>query len=222
MQRLLDVKRTQIQMVRDRGYNIESERPVLEYDITQFSEHVQAIQQQLTSPDSPRPTIRSAISRTYVSNDKTQQLLVYYGASTEGKELPVLIVRDFLHIMRVNGIQNGILIGEKPLSFSGRKEINEYMAESTAQIQIFKESDLTFNATEHQDVPVHELVPTAEEAQLLRSMKTDKRHMLVMKVSDPIVQYYNWHVGRVVRIYRNDSAVSVLAPLTVNYRVIVP
>jgi DNA-directed RNA polymerase subunit H (RpoH/RPB5) len=222
MQRLLDIKRTQIQMIRDRGYNVDAELPVLNYDVPQFLQHIGRIQQQMVTPDAPKPSVRSALSRVYASPDRTRTVLVYYGAPTGGTELPVVVVRDLLRVMRSNNIREAVLIGEANPSFAGRSEIDAYVAENGVSIQFFKESDLTYNVTEHVDVPVHNLVPKAEEAELLRSMKTDKRHMLVIRSIDPIVRYYNWSVGDVVRIERDDRAVSVLAPKSVNYRVIIP
>lgn len=222
MQRLLDIKRTQIQMVQDRGYNVDAELPVLDYDIAAFQQHVEGIQRQLVTPGGPRPTVRSALSRIYVTPDRTQQMLVYYGAPTEGKELPVVVVRDFIRILRGGNIRNGILIGEANASFAGRTEIDAYIAETGTAIQIFKESELTYNPTHHIDVPRHELISREEATALLRAMKTDRSHMLVIRAKDPIIRYYNWPVGQIVRIYRTDAAVSVVAPRSVNYRVIIP
>lgn len=84
--------------------------------------------------------------------------------------------------------------------------------------QIYFEEDLTFNPTQHISVPVHEYLYPEEADIKLKQMKTSPIQLPLIKSNDPIVRYYGWVDGDIIKIYRYDDTVSILGTRSINYR----
>ena len=218
MQRLLDIKITQIEMVRDRGYDIGNERAILSMTLDQFVAYFSAKATQLNT------SFRSALSNMYITNEPEQEkrriMLVYYGGrdNSTQKQVSVHVARQFIKIIQDYAVHEAVLIVDAPLSTNGNNEISSL---TLVKKQIFFDSDLTYNPVNHVDTPRHELLSPEETSAKLREMKTDVSGLLIIKSTDPVVRYYGWSPGGLVRVHRNDSSISVLAPQSINYRIIV-
>jgi DNA-directed RNA polymerase subunit H len=220
MQRLLDIKRTQVQLVRDRGYNIGSDERYLTMSVSDFNA---AYNQQAAATDTPI-SVRNFISHRYTKDDG-QLLLVYYAAKSESskKYISIDIIKSFTYNINHFRTSDNILIVNAPLSAKSVKEIADYQAQHpNRKIQIYQEHDLTYNPTLHYDVPVHELVPSDQADRLLAELKVTPANMLLIREDDPIIRYYGWSPGNIIRVYRNDISISMLAPRSINYRVVIP
>lgn len=220
MQRLLDIKRTQVQLVRDRGYNIGTDERYLTMSVAEFNA---AYNQQAAISETPI-TIRNFISHRY-AKDNDQRLLVYYAAKSASskKYISIDIIKSFTYNVSYFRTTHNILIVNAPLSAKSVEEIADYQAtHPDRKIQIYQEHDLTYNPTLHNDVPVHELVPANEVDRLLGELKVTPANMLLIREDDPIIRYYGWSAGNIVRVYRNDVSISMLAPRSINYRVVIP
>lgn len=218
MQRLFDIKKTQLEMVRDRGYDIATEEAILTMTLENFIQYVSGIASQMNT------SVRAALSRSYVSRDNTggarKAMLVYYGGKTnpQQKQVSADVVREFIGLVQRYAIYEAALIVDAPLSSTGNKELS---ALTLTRWQVFFDYDLTYNPTRHVDTPRHELLSAIEATAKLIEMKTDVSKLLIIKVNDPVVRYYGWPAGGLVRVHRDDSAVSIIAPKSINYRVIV-
>lgn len=218
MQRLFDIKKTQLEMVRDRGYDIRNEEAILTMTLDNFTIYINGLATNMNMG------VRGALSRMYVSREKydgrDRNMIVYYGGKTnpQQKQVSADIVRQFIALIQGYGVYEAVLIVDAPLSSTSN---NELSALKLVRWQVFFDSDLTFNPVNHVDTPRHELLSPEEATAKLREMKADVSKLLLMKTTDPICRYYGWPAGGLVRVHRNDSAVSVLAPKSINYRVII-
>ena len=218
MQRLFDIKKTQLEMVRDRGYDISSEEAILTMTLGDFTYYTSTLAAQLNT------AIRSALSRLYLSqneyNGRRRVMLVYYGSKTkkEQKEVPVHVARNFIAEINKYNVFEAVLIVNSDLSHDGAKLLSTI---KTSNIQVFLDVDITYNPTSHIDTPRHELLSPEEAMNKLREMKVDMSKLLLMKTTDPVCRYYGWSAGNIVKIHRNDTAISILAPKSINYRIIV-
>lgn len=221
MQKLLDIKITQLQMVRDRGYTINpDEEAILDMPLEKFIRYINNI------VTTSRTSIRSSLSRSYVNQlqegeptTNRKSILVYYGGKTQPqqKQTPVEVVREFISLVQRYGVTEAILILDVPLSSTSNDELS---ALKLTKWQVFQDSDLTYNPTLHVDIPKHELIPKDQADTILRNMKTDYLNSILIKVTDPVVRYYGWTSGSLIRIYRVDSSISILSPESINYRVV--
>jgi len=219
MQRLFEIKKTQLQMVRDRGYDLTpEEEQILTTNMDGFLTYMQAL-----ATANPRATARSLLSRSYTSkypNGSIRNMLVYYGGklSPHQKQVSAEIVREFIALVQSYKISEAILIVDAPLSSTGD---NELSALTLVKWQVFFDSELTYNPTLHVDTPRHELLSHDETHLKMKELGADFSKLLIIKLDDPIIRYWGWTVGGLVRIHRDDSAISILAPKSINYRVIV-
>ncbi|CAH6420207.1 DNA-directed RNA polymerase subunit RPB5 [uncultured virus] len=217
-QRLFDIKKTQLQLVADRGYEISQEEAViLDMNIDQFITYVNTI------VITRNTSVRSALSRSYLSRDEIngvrRSMLVYYGGKTATqKQVSAEVVREFIALVQQYGIYEAILIVDASLSSTGTQELS---ALTLTRWQVFFDEDLTYNPTRHVDTPRHELLSPEEREAKLREMKTDISKLPIIQYGDPVVRYYGWVPGSIIRIHRDDSALSILAPKSINYRVVV-
>ena len=218
MQRLFDIKKTQIQLVLDRGYQVPPEESgIPTMTIEEFAVYVNTI----ATANKIAP--RAALSRYYEDKDETgavrRTMLVFFGGKTEPqqKQVSADVVRRFIQSVQAYNVTEAVLIVDAPLSSTGNNELN---ALTLVRWQIFNDSDLTYNPTRHVDTPRHELLEPGAARELLRDMKVDVSKLLIIKSNDPVIRYYGWPIGGIVRVHRNDRSVSILAPKSVNYRII--
>lgn len=219
MQRLFDIKKTQIEMTIDRGYIVSpEEEAILTMNLNQFINYVAQL---MTT--NPQASMRSTLSRFYEGQTETgerKSMLAYYGGKTtaQQKQVSADVARQFINNIKKYGITEGVLIIDAPLSSTGQTELNIL---PPGKRQVFFDSELTYNPTKHVDTPRHELLsPTAANAKL-RQLGVNRSGLLIIKSSDPIVRYYGWLAGGIVKIHRVDDVISVLAPESINYRVII-
>lgn len=218
MQHLFDIKTTQLEMVRDRGYTISpEEEPILQMTSNDFTDYMSRI-----AAANPRASLRSLLSRSYdaVLPDGTKRtMLVYYGGKTnpQQKQVPADVVREFIGLVQKYRITEAVLIVDAPLSSTGDNELG---ALRLTKWQVFFDSELTYNPSRHVDCPHHQLLTQEEAESTLRQARVDRSKLLIIKIDDPIVRYYGWQAGGIVRVHRNDQSVSVLAPKSINYCVI--
>lgn len=227
MERLLSVKQTQLAMAQDRGYNIDSERSILEMDSTQFETYLNELAQGNNS------SIRTALSRIYEADSRirasekeaneakvaSRRLLVYYASKiSSAKQVPLDVIRQFMKLIRDFTINEAILIIDAPLSSKANQALSEI---TNAHWQVFFDTDLTYNPARHCDTSAHRRLTETEKAAKLAAMKTDLSKLLIIKINDPIIRYYGWSPGDLIEVTRVDSGISVLTPKTINYRVVV-
>lgn len=219
MQRLFDIKKTQLEMIQDRGYLVAAEEaPILEMNLAGFVNYVNTLATQL------KRSPRSALSRSYEAKDAqgntVRTMLVYYGGKTnpQQKQVSADIVREFIRLVQTYKVNEAVLIVDAPLSSTADQELSVL---TLTKWQVFFDSELTYNPTRHVDTPRHELLPPDVAAAKLIEMKATVATTGIIRIDDPVIRYYGWQAGGLVRIHRDDRAVSILAPKSINYRVIV-
>lgn len=223
LEQILTVKKTQIEMVMDRGYKIPTqEMDILNMDLQSFQQYLITLKN--NQKDKNLHWI-SLLTNTYTKDtpEGAESLLVYYGSkyfSGDHKQISNEVINDFID--KVDLLQNvsivkSILIVDTNLSPKSLNTINNL----DFPCQLFYFDELMYNPTRHLDVPRHELVPQDQVKQLLKDLKVELSNLLLIRHDDPIVKYYNWNIGDVIRIYRKDDYINILASETVNYRVVV-
>ena len=218
MQRLHDIKKTQLQLVQDRNYQISPEEmAILTMSLREFVQYVNSI------VISRNTSVRGALSYKYTSTTQAdgtrRSMLVYYaGKMSPQKQISAEVVREFNALAQQHAVYEAILIVDAPLSSTANEELK---ALTLIKHQIFNDSDLSHNPTHHVDTTRHELLSPQEKEAKLREMRTDISKLSIMRENDPICRYYGWPVGGLVRVHRDDSAISILAPKSINYRIIV-
>ena len=87
------------------------------------------------------------------------------------------------------------------------KEKATSIVNSTAQmlqdeIQLFVENEFILNIIEHAFVPKHTRLNESEKKELMEYYNTDQKHFPAIYSDDPIVKYYDWKNGDMIKIER--------------------
>jgi DNA-directed RNA polymerase I, II, and III subunit RPABC1 len=216
LDRLFSIKKTQIELVKDRGFDVGEEEIMLTWNTTNFIKYLQ-IQMQETNK---KP--RYILSNIYQASnpEDTRLFLAFYGTKQEGMvQLGREVINEFYKIATDNDVTDAIIIIDVELSTSAKETIKNI---KNINLQIFKDEDLTYNPSKHIRSPKYELLDPAVAKNKLLEMKTDVTGLPLFVISDPIVKYYGWKVGDVIKIYRDDSyLVNYLSPKSINYRLII-
>lgn len=217
MQFIFEVKKVQIQMMQDRGYDIEEEEAdLLDSSLKEFGEYFASLDK-VSRKGMPN---RFYLTKTYkkTEGDEGSGTLVYYGpVAGKGSSTGKRKVSHFIETLKSSGddTKRGIFICDLPLSSAASRTLDYFKHEF--DIQVFFYDELSFNLMDHELTPKHILLSEEESREMIKQIGVG----MIIKSSDPVIRYYNWPSGRVVRIIRDDSSMGVLSPKSVNYRIIV-
>lgn len=223
-QNLFDVKKTQIQLARDRGYEIsEDEENVLNSDEYSYNTYLRALIsfKKVTS-------IRAALTTHYVNPSKNRNFLVYYVTKGSGSQISSDVIREFVNIItnkvapytNIN-FDEALIITDAKLSTTSANHLMELENKTDFKFQIFFEEDLTYNPTRRIETPRHERLSQEEKEEVLKNLKCTASMLPIIREEDKVVKYYGWSRGDLIRIHRNDISLSVLNPKSINYRIVV-
>src|SRR3989338_629508 len=153
MQQLFDIKKTQLELVSDRGYAIDpKEMEIFDMSLERFIRYLSATAREMQA--SPR----AALSRSHGSIEpiagQTRHMLVYYGGKTspQQKQVSADVIRAFIGLIQRYGIYEAVLIVDAPISSTGNEELK---ALTLTKWQVFHDKNLNYNPTRHIDVPKH-------------------------------------------------------------------
>jgi DNA-directed RNA polymerase I, II, and III subunit RPABC1 len=194
------VKKTQLEMIRDRGFDIEGkisgsggDAAVLSYTPEQFKN----VYTQLASQTGQ--TIRSILSR-YYQKENGSHIYVCYPETAEGvKGIGVAQFREILiYLTSYPGIKNVIVISELPLN----PDIKDRLDEFSLSIEIFLYSELIVNPTKYFLVPKHYLLSPQQAKDYLRRNKIKLVALQSISLKDPQIRYLGGKIGDIVRVER--------------------
>ena len=184
IQNLFDIKRTQIELVRDRGYIIpDREQEILNGTLENFNDYLQELRRSY-----PNFTDRARLLQSYV-NALGKRMVVFFVTKTEPtqKQIPSELITGIVSQTIEYRFDELIIIIDAQLSPRGNEILNTLTG---TKWQVFFDSDLTYNPTLSVDVPRHELLSAEAVSAKLVEWKVDISKLLIYESSDPIVKYY--------------------------------
>lgn len=124
------------------------------------------------------------------------EVLVYFATDVK---VPVKKIREYLHHMEEHHVTHAIVVYAHQITPGARSELSQRY-----DIETFQAVELYENRTRHTLVPRHERLVTEGEVQevMKKYHLKSKNDFPLYYLSDPVVRYYHWPPGTVVRIYR--------------------
>lgn len=214
------VKRTQVEMLKDRGYLIpEDEEDLFLADdskgklsstiLTDFVRHY-------TSQDDA--TFSRENMSTIYQDENGNKTYVYFVPQTAKERQGVGVVQSFVEKLTNQGINLGILITIEDFTSDAKKAIADI---TTPSIQVFFDRQLFTNPTLHKTTPPHYRLTPDERLKFLSENKIQPGQMPSFTLDEPIVRYYNWKPGDIIRIERfNIATDKIMVTRSIAYRIV--
>lgn len=229
---LFKVKITQLEMLRDRGYDISQELPLFNYRVSDFATYYENLARaQNTTPKRvlsknyyrPVDTTNSIIPNppnnvpNNVPNEMSMVYVYYPETPEDRKEFNTSAINEIIALMESNQIKHIILILETGVGNAALKKLNDY---PSLKFEIFLYEDLTYNCTKHFLVPKHTLLTKGETMGMLKRNNLKIMELPKIYLNDPIAKYYGANPGHVFRIVRPALFVPTLIKDQIYYRLV--
>ena len=199
--RLYRVRRTVLQILRDRGYMVASAD--LEITEEQFREKFTDV-----------PMREQLAILVQKRDDPTDQLFVFWPADPKVGVKPI---KRYVERMGEDDVKRAILVVQESMTAFAKTAMLEIMAAQGVTLEQFQEAELLVNITEHVLVPTHEVLTKEEKAGLLKKYRLKEAQLPRIQLTDPVARYYGLVRGQVVKIVRPSET----AGKYVTYRLVV-
>lgn len=114
-------------------------------------------------------------------------------------------IHEIAKLMNESNVRNAIIVIKKitPPAKDAIRKLNMLLD----KIDVFEFAELEINKTKHHLVPQHILLIKEKEKDLLESYKITKAQLPTIYTTDPIIKYYGWKPGQIVKILRKNGTI---------------
>ncbi len=166
----------------------------------------------------PKNLLTIRTDRRVFDSTKNNSIFVFFPEEEKGVKVGVKPIRTYKNEMLEANIKNAIIIVRDGITSFAKNSIQtDLRSDDPFIIEIFTESELLIDITEHISVPKHELLSYEEKQDLLKKLDIKESQLPKMVITDPISRYYGLNKKDVVRITR----ISETAGIYFNYRIVI-
>ncbi|KAF5204399.1 DNA-directed RNA polymerases I, II, and III subunit RPABC1 [Thalictrum thalictroides] len=188
-------RRTTLEMLRDRGYDV----PTSEIDLSL---------QEFRSVFSQQPNLEQLRISVPLLSDPTKKVMVIFcGNEVVKKPTATRILQQITNSADLHKL---ILILENKITAQAK----QHLKLCRVKVEDFQITDLLVNITKHVLMPKHEILSSVEKDKLLKKFSVGENQIPRMLETDAVARYYGLEKGQVVKVTTDSD---VTGPL-VTYR----
>lgn len=190
--KLYRVRKTILELLRDRGYAI------LDTD-EQLNQSLDDFETMLTKNNFNREILTMLKQRR---DNLEEQVYVFFPDEVRNKALGVKPIADKAAKMERDNVMRALVILDTGLTPYARQAVDQVNESGRFRIEVFLENELLVNITQHELVPEHVVLSKEEKTTLLQRYKLKESQLPRIQKTDPIARYFGLVHGQVVKISR--------------------
>lgn len=189
--KLFRIRKTTLKMLNARGYTIEEDK------ITQSAKEFLEDFQDRGGPT--REVMELFLEKT---DNPEDQIMVTFMEDAKVGVKPIKLLCD--KMVRLKATRAFIVVKHAVTPFA-KTAIAVCQTQSKITIEVWLESELLVDITEHELVPIHKVLDEIEKTQLLNKYGLKPSQLPRIQHKDPVARYYGMEKGQVVKITRNSE-----------------
>lgn len=190
--RLFRIRKTVLELLRDRGYVVLENEQDLDMPFEEFS-------QRFAAANYNRDSLTMLKQK---EDDSAEQIYVFFPEQAANQSLGVKPISQKSERMEQDGINRAIIVLKTGLTPHARQAIESLSQGERFRMEVFYENELLVNITNHVLVPKHEVLSPEDKKALLLRYKLKESQLPRIQKKDPIARYYGLSQGDVVKITR--------------------
>lgn len=190
--KLYRVRKTILELLRDRGY------AVLDTD-EQLTQSLDDFETMLSKNNGNREILTMMKQRR---DNLEEQIYVFFPDEIRNKALGVKPIAEKATKMERDNVQRALVILQTGLTPYARQAVEKVNESGRFRMEVFLENELLVNITQHQLVPEHVVLSSDEKKTLLMRYKLKESQLPRIQKTDPIARYFGLVHGQVVKITR--------------------
>lgn len=188
--RLFRIRKTTLKMLASRGYCVEEDK------ITQSAKDFLA---EFPGGDPTREQLQMFLEK---EDDATDQIMVVFMEDDTVGVKPIKMLTD--KMQKFNAMRALIVYRHNITPFA-KSAIQVCQTQQKITLEVWRESELLVDITEHELVPTHEVLDEQSKAELLARYRLKPGQLPRIQHKDPVARYYGMEKGQVVKITRDSE-----------------